>query len=120
MKILKTHIRSLVTLSLIVLVFTPACIGFHPMPREQQLGSHLVSIKPFCESASSGSVTQAQKDGTSRIVSYEFICDDTKVEIRDNRLTVNGKSYGPLNEGDHIAVDFGKVRVNREVREEVR
>ena len=40
--------------------------------------------------------------------------------IRDNQLTVNGKSYGTLTHGDRIAIDFGKVRVNFEVREEVR
>ena len=57
---------------------------------------------------------------TSRIVSYEFACGDTRILIRDNTLTVNGKSYGTLNEGDRIAVDWGKVRVNSTVREEVR
>lgn len=90
------------------------------MPREQQLGSHLVSIKPFCDSATSGTLAQAQRDGTSKITSYEFTCGDTKVVISDNRLTVNDKSYGTLNEGDHVAVDYGKVRVNREIRAEVR
>ena len=116
MKTLKTHIRSLLLFSL---VFSPACLKFQNVPRQQQLGSHLVSIRPDCDSASSGSLTQSQKDGTSKIVSYEFTCGDTKVEIRDNNLTVNGKSYGTLNEGDLIAVDYGKVRVNREVRSEV-
>ena len=67
-----------------------------------------------------GSGLEAQRDGTSRIVSDEFTCGDTKVVINENRLTVNDKSYGTLSEGDHVAVDYGKVRVNREVRAEVR
>lgn len=117
---MKTHIRSLLAVALFVLVLTPACIRFHRMPREQQLGSHLVSIRPYCDGATSGSLAQTQKDGTSRIISYEFTCGDTKVEIRENTLVVNGKSYGTLNEGDQVAVDFGKVRVNREVRDEAR
>lgn len=118
MKTLKTHKRSLVVL--FILVFSPGCIRFHPMPREQQLGSHLVSIKPFCDQATSGSLSQAQKDGSSKLVSYEFTCGETTVVIRENLLTVNGKSYGTLNEGDHVAVDHGKVRVNLEVRAEAR
>ena len=120
MKTLKTHRRSLVAVSFVFFVFTPGCIRFHRMPTETKLGSHLVSIRPYCDSSSSGSLTESQKDGTSRIVSYEFTCGETKVEIRDNTLTVNGKSYGTLNEGDRIAVDFGKVRVNSEVRDEMR
>ena len=119
MKTLKSHLRSLFVVSLF-LVFSSGCISVHNIPREEYLGSYLVSIRPFCESASTGSENQAQEGGTSKIISYEFTCGETKVEIRENTLTVNGKSYGPLNEGDHIAVDYGKVRVNREVRAEVR
>ncbi len=118
METLKTHMRSLVALSFFLFVFSPGC--FHRLPREQQLGSHRVSIKPFCDGASSGTLAQAQRDGTSRIIAYEFTCGDTKVVIRENMLTVNDKSYGRLNEGDQVAVDYGKVRVNREVRAEVR
>lgn len=120
MKTLKSHLLSLIVVALFVLVFSSGCIRFHPMPREQQLGSHLVSIRPDCDHATSGSLTQSQKDGTSRVVSYEFTCGETTVVIRENLLTVNGKSYGTLNEGDHVAVDHGKVRVNLEVRAEAR
>ena len=120
MKILKTHIRSLTAVVLFVLVFSSACIRFQQVPMQQQLGSHLVSIRPACDTATTNSMTQTEPDGTSRVVAYEFTCGDTKVEIRENTLTVNGKSYGTLDEGDLVAVDFGKVRVNLEVREEVR
>ena len=42
------------------------------------------------------------------------------VLIRDNTLIVDGKSYGTLGNGDQIAIDFGKVRVNSEIRGEGR
>jgi hypothetical protein len=86
----------------------------------EQLGSHAVSVRPVCNGSSTKSLTQSEGDGTTSVVHYEYTCGDTTVLIRGNTLSVNGKSYGTLNEGDWIAVDYGKVRVNSEVRAEVR
>lgn len=89
------------------------------MPTEVRLGTYRVSVRPYCDSSSTHSLDDVEKDG-SRIVSYEFRCGDTTVSIRGNTLSVNGKSYGTLKRGDWIAVDYGKVRVSSEVRDEVR
>ena len=119
MKILNSHLYSpFVVVSL--LCFSSACIRFNYEPTRVELGTHLVTVKPHCDATSTTSHRRFEEDGSSRITHYEFKCGDTSVLIRDNTLTVNGKSYGTLTAGDQIAIDYGKVRVNSEVREEVR
>jgi hypothetical protein len=93
---------------------------FHHEPTKAELGTYVVSIRPQCGVLSTTTHNRTEEDGTSHITHYEFKCDDTTVLIRDNTLTVNGKSYGTLREGDQIAIDSGKVRVNSEIRAEVR
>ena len=119
MKTLSSHLYSLL-LVVSLLVFSSACIKFHHEPTTAELGTHVVSIRPQCDVPSTTSHSRTEVDGTSRITHYEFKCGETTVVIRENTLTVNGKSYGTLSEGDQIAIDFGKVRVNSEVRAEVR
>lgn len=119
MKILNSHLYSLfVVVSL--LSFSSACIRFNYEPSKAELGTHLVSVRPQCDVPSTTSHSRIEEDGSSRITHYEFTCGDTTVLIRDNTLTVNGRSYGTLTEGDQIAIDYGKVRVNSEVRAELR
>ena len=118
MKTLKSHLHSLIVVSL-VFVGT-ACISFYHVPSKTQLGTHSVSVRPQCDVSSTRSHRHTEADGTSRITHYEFTCGSIAILIRDNTLSVNGKSYGTLNDGDAIAVDYGKVRVNSEVRAEVR
>ena len=118
MKTLKSHLHSLAVVSL-MLVGT-ACIKFQHIPTTGQHGTQSVSVRPQCTSTSTRSHRRTEQDGTSRVTHYEFKCGDTAILIRDNTLTVNGKSYGTLNEGDAIAIDYGKVRVNSKVRAEVR
>lgn len=119
MKILNSHWYSLVVV-VSSLFFSSACIRFNHEPSKAELGTHLVTVRPHCNGPSTTSHRLFEKDGSSRITHYEFKCGDTTVLIRDNTLTVNGKSYGTLIEGDQIAIDYGKVRVNSEVRAEVR
>jgi hypothetical protein len=40
-------------------------------------------------------------------------CRDAYVVIRGEKLSVNGKIYGNINHGDAIAVDHGKVLINK-------
>jgi hypothetical protein len=119
MKILNSHLYSLLVV-VCSLFFSSACLRFHHEPTSEELGTHVVSVRPQCDGPSTSSHSRYEKDGSSRITHYEFKCGDTTVLIRNNTLTVNGKSYGPLREGDRIAIDYGKVRVNSEVRTEVR
>ena len=114
---MKSHICSLIA---IALVFSCACIRFHRVPAETDLGNHHVTVRPNCQNASTTSLHDSETDGSSTIRYHEFKCGDTTILIRGNLLSVNGRSYGTLNERDKIAVDYGKVRVNSEVREEVR
>jgi hypothetical protein len=119
MKILNSHLNSLfVVVSL--LCFSSACLRINYEPTRAELGTHLVTITPHCDATSTTSHRRFEEDGSSRITHYEFKCGDTTILIRDNTLTVNSKSYGTLIEGDEIAIDYGKVRVNSKVREEVR
>lgn len=117
MKTLSSHLYSLL-LVVSSLFFSSACIRLHHEPTKAELGSHVVSIRPQCDIPSTTSHRRDESDGISHITHYEFKCGETTVLIRDNTLTVNGKSYGTLVEGDQIAIDFGKVRVNSEVRAE--
>ena len=121
MNTLKSHMRSLAVLALLLLLSGFGCRArFHRTPTEKRLGTYRVSVRPYCNDSISNSLDDVEHDGRSRIVSHEFICGDTTVLIRGNMLSVNGKSYGTLDQGDWIAVDYGKVRVNSEVRAEVR
>ena len=118
MKILNSHLYSLVVVSAIF--FNSACIRFNYEPTKAELGTHVISIRPQCDVPSTTAHHRSEEDGSSSITHYEFTCGDTAVLIRDNTLTVNGKSYGKLIEGDQIEIDHGKVQVNSRVREEVR
>ena len=117
MKILNSHLYSLVVV-VSLLLFSSACIVVTDGPSTAELGTHLVTVRPRCDLPSTTSHSLTEQDGSSRITHYEFTCGDTTVLIRDNTLTVNGKSYGTLIEGDEIAIDYGKVRVNSKLRAE--
>ena len=119
MKILDSHFYSLgIVVSL--LWFSSACIRFQHEPTKVELGTYHLSIRPQCNSTSTTTHSQAEEDGTTRVTHYEFRCGDVSVLIRDNTLTIDGKSYGKLTDGDQISINYDKVRVNSEVRREVR
>ena len=117
---LNSHLYSLVVVSLFSVVFSAACIRFNEVPTGTNLGSYHVKVRPQCNSLSTTSENRTEEDGSERALYHELTCGDTTVLIRDNTLTVNGKSYGTLTEGDEIAIDHGKVRVNSKVRAEAR
>lgn len=50
--------------------------------------------------------------GTGETVWTFAPCRDAVVEIRGQNLTVNGRQYGRLNDGDVVLVDHGRVLVN--------
>jgi hypothetical protein len=99
-----------------VVMLMAGCITITRTPRETDLGSHHVSVVPGCQHASTHSYRQYESDGSSKILFYEFNCGDTSVRLDGNALYVNGKSYGTLNEGDTIVVNYGNVRVNSTAR----
>ena len=120
MVVLNSHKRALVVVALLLLASGSACRAkFHRVPTDHWLGPYRVSVRPSCDDSVSRSLAEHEQDGTSRIILHEFTCGDTHVTIRGNMLSVNGKSYGPLAQGDWVAIDYGKVRVNSEVRAEV-
>ena len=119
MKILNSHFYSL-AIVVSALWFCSACISVQYEPTKVELGPYHLSIKPQCDSTSTTTHSRNEEDGTTRVTHYEFTCGDVTVVIRDNTLNANGKSYGMLRDGDQIAIYYGKVRVNSEVRKEVR
>jgi hypothetical protein len=72
-----------------------------------RLGSHLVKVTPACWTNESSSSDRGK---------HSFSCGNTTVVIDQEKLTVNGRSYGALQQGDTVEIEHGKVRVNaREV-----
>ena len=90
--------------------------GCNRTSREADLGSHHVTVLPYCQHSWTHSQWNQESDGTSKILFCEFTCGDTTVRLDGNALTVNGKSYGSVNEGDEIAINYGYVRVNSTAR----
>lgn len=68
-----------------------------------RLGSHFVKVSPACWTNESSSSEGGK---------HRFSCGDTTVVIEDEKLSVNGQSYGALKQGDTVEVEGGKVRVN--------
>ena len=72
---------------------------------ESRLRSHYVRVAPA--GWLSGSYQSSSEDGNHR-----FACSVTTVEIKNEELTVNTKSYGRLKQGDSVMVDGDKVLIN--------
>lgn len=71
------------------------------------VGTHLVVVTDCYRTR----VPSPQKSGDD----YRFTpCRDADVAIQHETLSVNGRSYGPLNPGDSVLVDHGVVSVNRQ------
>ena len=74
---------------------------------EPPLGTHTVAVTDCYRLSAPG---PEQVDATA----YHYMpCRDADVWIRGEKLTVNGKSYGPLNPGDDVLVDHGVVSIER-------
>jgi ankyrin repeat protein len=59
-----------------------------------------------------------ERDQMAKFEYSSLFGSDVEVLIKDGKLTVDGKRYGALKEGDTIIIDHGRVLVNsREVRE---
>jgi hypothetical protein len=70
------------------------------------LGTHMVAVTD-CYRTTVPAPTNSGDD-------YRFTpCRDADVDIRQESLSVNGRSYGRLNPGDSVLVDHGVVSVNR-------
>jgi hypothetical protein len=84
--------------------------------RATTLGSHNMIIQPVGKwHSNSFAGPQQDTDGKQMWV---FSVDETKIAVKDERLSVNGKDYGKLNPGDSVAVRYAKVYVNgKEVSE---
>ena len=94
-----------------VLVFLAGCSQGGHDKSVKQLGSHRVCIMPGSPNTSYNSRT------SGGVTHYEFICAGTKVLIDNEELTVNGVSYGKLEENDSITIILpGTIYINdREV-----
>jgi len=68
-----------------------------------RLGSHLVKVSPAC-----GTEEKSASDNGR----HHFSCGNTTIVIDQERLTVNGQSYGALQPRDTVEVADGKVLVN--------
>jgi hypothetical protein len=77
---------------------------------EGRVGGHTVVVTDCYRT----SVPAPQSSGPEgREGTYRFVpCRDADITISGGRLTVNGRSYGALADGDTVVVDHGKVLVN--------
>ena len=100
-------------LSFCLLLAFQGCGAFRLHNKDKSmLGSHPVSIAPCgwkFEDKFSGQV----KDEQTGKLYYKYSCGKTLVTIKDEELTVNGKSYGKLaGEKDSVKVSGSKVLIN--------
>jgi hypothetical protein len=77
---------------------------------QAQVGSHTVRVTDCYRTSVPPPERLADSSGQP---SYRFMpCRDAEVRIRAGELTVNGRSYGRIQESDSILVDHGVVSVN--------
>jgi hypothetical protein len=94
------------------------CGAFRVFNRDKSiLGTHQVVITP-CGWKLEDKFSGAVKDEQTGKTYFKYSCGETLMTIKDEELTVNGKSYGKLaNEFDFIKIDGSKVFVNeREIQ----
>jgi hypothetical protein len=110
---LKSGRRKTVVLgsALFLMVFAQGCSSMHEAiwnKAETTFNGHRLVIRPCRDSH-----TSTQMDAiTDR--SYIFTCGKrVKIEIRNEELAVNGKSYGMLGRGDSVEVKHDKVFINQ-------
>jgi hypothetical protein len=76
---------------------------------EATLGGHTVVVTDCYRTSVPPPKQSIEAEGTV----YRFKpCRDAEVTIRRDGLTVNGRKYGPLNPGDSVTVDHGRVLIN--------
>jgi hypothetical protein len=77
---------------------------------QAQVGAHIVRVTDCYRTSVPPPERLADADGQA---SYRFMpCRDADVQIRAGELTVNGRSYGHIQQSDAILVDHGVVSVN--------
>ena len=77
--------------------------------REATVGGHTVVVTDCYRTSVP---PPEQSAGIDETVYHFKPCRDAEVTIRSERLTVNGQTYGPLNPGDSVTVDHGRVLIN--------
>ena len=72
---------------------------------EAPVGAHLVVVTDCYR-------TNAPESQQIEVAAYHYMpCRDADVWIRDEELSVNGKSYGRLRSGESVLVDHGVVSI---------
>jgi hypothetical protein len=97
--------------ALFLLIFAQGCSSVNEMvwnKAETMIDGHRVVIRPCRDS-----YTRTQMD-TKTDRSHIFACGKrVKIEIKNEELAVNGKSYGRLGPGDSVEVKYDKVFINQ-------
>lgn len=110
--------------SVFILLLMQACEEVHTLAwnkAETTIDGHQVIIKP-CRMSYTRTMSDTPTDRH-----HIFACGDpdspdknkVRVVIKNEALSVNGKSYGTLNRGDSVEVKDGKVFINRQEAVEV-
>lgn len=85
--------------------------------QETSVGEHWVKVTDCYRTDKAKPEVREEIPGV--VVHRYAPCPDAILEIRDEMLIVNGKSYGRLNKGDGVTVDHGKVLINDSEAREV-
>jgi hypothetical protein len=98
-------------------LFMQGCSEMHEVvwnKAETVIDGHRLAIRPCRDS-----YTRTKMD-TKTERYHVFACGDkVKIEIRNDELKVNGKSYGMLGSGDSVEVNREKVFINKKEAEAV-
>ena len=101
--------RGLFLLAALICVFLGGCSNSNNLLLGEvraTVGTHAVMVTDCYRT----SVDPPRQTGAA---SYEYVpCRDARVVIRDEQLTVNGRSYGKLQARDSVLVDHGVVSVH--------
>lgn len=97
--------------ALFLFLFMQGCSDVETLVRnkaEATIDSHQIVIKP-CRNSYTRTIMDTE---TNR--HHVFGCGEgVKVEIKNEALTVNGKSYGTLGQGDSVEVKNDRVFINK-------
>ena len=96
-------------------MFLPACSRSNNLIEgrvESKVGTHTVVVTD-CYRTSVPAPQKVEATTAGGHETYRFTpCRDADILISDEKLTVNGTSYGGLKPNDSVTVDHGKVLIN--------
>ena len=79
-----------------------------------QVGSHSITVSGCTSNTIDSDPVRATLTGnpTTEQPQSTITCDNTNIKVSEDRLQIDGKSYGHLSANDSIQYEAGKVSIN--------